>query len=101
MTWVYIQSLLHVLSHAFCPEKNGVPVPLSNSPQGPIWPYTGPETRNLVRSRPEGSFCEPCEPSTWHNAWDIMSAQYVCVLELLSQLINYLERRMKQKSGSL
>lgn len=79
MTWVDIQSLLHVLNHAF----------------------TSPETRSLVRSRPEGSFCELCEPSTWHNAWDMMSTQYVCVHGLLNHLIHYLEGRMKQKSRSL
>lgn len=79
----------------------GVPVPLSNSPQSPIWAYTGPEKRSLVWSRPEGSFCVSVSPRAWHNAWDTMSTQYVHVHEWLNRLINYLEGRMKQKSGSL
>lgn len=82
-------------------KKNGVPVPLSNSPQGPIWAYTGPEKRCLVRSRPEGSFCALCEPQNLAQCLGYHEYSICTCSRILNRLINYLEGRMKQKSRNL
>lgn len=80
-------------------QKNGVSLP--NSPQGPVWAYTGPETRSLVRSRPEGSFCSVFEPQ--HLAQCLGYNEYsINTCSWISGWINsLLEGIAKQKRGSL